>query len=514
MDRTIARAIGAAGILCMMQMTGAEVQVEAAEDTRNGLRPNAYYELYADQPQGLDSYYRNLPLVRLKKKDAQGTLRYCISNSQGTSEGVITESNAEIQFGSEQFEEGKNVLEIWVENDEQEETAYERKEIRIDGTQPTLEVTPSYGWNRWYRDKAALQIRLQDMGSKVHQVRCYVNGSLVLRKAIRMQEQENGKELTVPLEIKGVSKQRRAVQVRVEATDRAGNVAVQEGKLWIDKKKPVIVIEGMTGTRITNESWHGQIQISEENQLQEAVAQLQYCDVQGNVQTRTLNDWTVEDMQAQLYYQAEEEGKYELSVRAKDASGYESVETKTFLIDKQAPKIEVFPELDGHIIEQFQWKEEAQSCVEDFTSVTCEYLLDGRVYRAGERIMEKGAHTFVIRAVDAAGNKAEKKIDFVIDPEAVKEGGDKDKQEEELQSKTGTEETKRTEEKKRKETVSSKAAIAEGPKESSDESKKKGMNDSTASHAVQKKSLTYWVWYCASGVAGAAALLVWLLRRK
>ena len=68
------------------------------------------------------------------------------------------------------------------------------------------------------------------------------------------------------------------------------------------------------------------------------------------------------------------------------------------------------------------WNYLKEELIQDFTTYTYGIKLDGNLYQMGKKIETEGRHLLEVQAVDAAGNEAVAKAEFVIDhtkPEIV-----------------------------------------------------------------------------------------------
>ncbi|WP_245814461.1 CARDB domain-containing protein [Cystobacter ferrugineus] len=108
----------------------------------------------------------------------------------------------------------------------------------------------------------------------------------------------------------------------------------------------------------------------------------------------------------------EEEGSYQLLVRAQDAAGNESSASATFVVDLTTPVITVSGVSDGELLSR---------SVTPVVSVTDSYLatrsilIDGRPWFPRTTISTDGPHVIEVNASDKAGNTKLVKVSFTID---------------------------------------------------------------------------------------------------
>ncbi|SUY47640.1 cell wall-associated serine proteinase [Clostridium putrefaciens] len=187
-------------------------------------------------------------------------------------------------------------------------------------------------------------------------------------------------------------------KVLVQAKDLFGNAFLKEYNVIVDKEAPKVIIEGVEDGKVYNSSIKPEIKVNEDAAT-----------------TMTL------DGKAYLGTVIEEEGNHTLVVTAEDKSGNVSEECKvSFTIDKTAPEVTVTGVEEGKV-----YTEAVTPEVKANEKVTITMTLDEKVYD-GTSIKELGKHTLVVTAVDVAGNKTEKTINFIIEEKKVDEDKSKD----------------------------------------------------------------------------------------
>lgn len=109
------------------------------------------------------------------------------------------------------------------------------------------------------------------------------------------------------------------------------------------------------------------------------------------------------------------EGSYLLSVTATDTSGNASVARAEFVIDYTPPYIGWLDEIDRKFIKKLSIPASLKSFVRDLTKVRISATLNSDVIEGGEEILGEGKYFLNVIAVDDAGNKSDKNVQFIID---------------------------------------------------------------------------------------------------
>ena len=85
------------------------------------------------------------------------------------------------------------------------------------------------------------------------------------------------------------------------------------------------------------------------------------------------------------------------------------------MIDTKNPVIKMVDELQGKYLKKFSWDYPVDVFIKDFTTFVHQIQMDGRLYPIGTEIDTEGRHTLQVNAIDAAGNEAVARAEFVID---------------------------------------------------------------------------------------------------
>jgi len=222
----------------------------------------------------------------------------------------------------------------------------------------------------------------------------FVNGSNILKADVFPVTGESNNIKDFEYEVNVANNEK----VTVEATDLFGNHYLKEYNVIVDKEAPKVTVEGLEEGKAYNSSVKPQVKISEDA-----------------VTTMTL------DGETYLGTVIDEEGNHTLVVTAVDKAGNVSEEYKvSFTIDKTAPEVTVTGVEEGKV-----YTEAVTPEVKVNEKATLTMTLNGKAYD-GAAIKELGKHTLVVTAVDVAGNKTEKTINFTIEEKKANEDNPKD----------------------------------------------------------------------------------------
>lgn len=108
------------------------------------------------------------------------------------------------------------------------------------------------------------------------------------------------------------------------------------------------------------------------------------------------------------------EGKHTLVYTAQDLAGNKTQQTVNFVVDKTAPVVTVTGAQDGNY---YNTDVTLSVSVNDANKGSVTQVLDGNAYD-GKAVSSAGNHTFTVTALDLAGNKTVKTVNFTIDKTA------------------------------------------------------------------------------------------------
>lgn len=186
-------------------------------------------------------------------------------------------------------------------------------------------------------------------------------------------------------------------KLQIHCKDAAGNEDTQEVSFTIDKTNPVIdskVLAAYEGT-LTSFAW--------DYDLNDIIYDLTVCDVHMYLNGSEY-DGTSEI----------EDGAYEMKLVAEDELGNKTEETVSFNLDTKAPTFIVTGVEDGEIKNEpynIQVSLQLEEDVLDSVSLNGE-TIEVKENQASLTVEEKGDYTLTMKAHDAAGNEAEKTIQF------------------------------------------------------------------------------------------------------
>ncbi len=373
------------------------------------LEPMEKFKLQYERPDGKNGYYIHKPSIRITHVSKRGCTRYRFTDGEGNlTKGELKEETETIVIEPAKFCEGKHVLRIWMEEEGNKvDGMAEELEFFIDSREPELTVSVPAGFDTWYQMEVAVSAVGTDgpSGSGIQNVSCYAGEVLAGRY-----ESESGLFL-----INHASAGGKPVELTVCATDRAGNMTYERRDLYIDNMPPQIEITGVEDYMITGENVQPVFMAQEENKWKDLKVLTTWMDTDGKEKRTEAEGFKAEKGKRVLTQVIENDGMYRFDVLASDQAGFESRRSVQIILDKSQPVISYVEELEGQYLKEFIWHRPLEEAVKDFTSCVSEIWLDGKLYPIGKKITKEGTHRLKIRAVDAAGNSAEKSAVFTID---------------------------------------------------------------------------------------------------
>lgn len=396
------------------------------------------YRTEYDSPDGENGYYLHFPEGRITHLSKRGVTKYCLKNGQGSQmEGMLEKENAYCLFEQMEFTEGKNNLEIWMEDEEGNfvDNSKSQREFLIDSARPMVNLSVAGGTEGWHKDEAELQVEASDgvSGSQIAEIICKT-GEKVIGKGYKEIEK---------FQIQESSKDGESIPITVIVRDNAGNQTTQTEQIYIDKGIPAAVIQGVQDYMITSKPVQVDYLAEEENALGDVRAGMIKERPDGQKEETEVKNWKagraeesgkIEKRSSQILT---EDGLYKIRMDVTDQAGHESHTETQLIIDTENPVIAHIDELDGKYLKYFSWEFPVEESVKDFTSYSYTMKMDNSIYHPGERIDQEGIHTLSIQAVDSAGNQGVAKARFTIDHtppvikfENVKEGESYEKERE------------------------------------------------------------------------------------
>ncbi len=208
-------------------------------------------------------------------------------------------------------------------------------------------------------------------------------------------------------------------ELTVKASDSAGNTYEENLGFSVDRTAPVITMtEGLKikDEMITNEPPTLNFRIVENNYGTSKV----FCDLKKRKGMKGFEpckspEWIMTGETADFSLTVEEEGSYELTVKAVDAAGNSSVKTMRFTLDMTSPQIDYIENLDRKYIKSFKLPGNFGEFIKDQNDVSYQTYLNSMNYDEGEEVAEDGKYVLKVSAVDDAGNQTEKSVEFIVD---------------------------------------------------------------------------------------------------
>jgi hypothetical protein len=176
----------------------------------------------------------------------------------------------------------------------------------------------------------------------------------------------------------------------VSSTDAAGNSSTVTVPFALDFTAPVITVSGVS-----------------DGQYSSAPLSPTFSATDAHLQSVSA---TVDGLSFVSGNSVSAEGSHVLAVTASDAAGNTSTKTLHFTLDFTAPVITITGVADGQTAQTFTPVFSAT----DANPVTVSGTLDGLPFASGTTVATAGAHTLVVTATDAAGNKATATVHFTV----------------------------------------------------------------------------------------------------
>lgn len=395
---------------------------------------------------GRNGYYRSVPQIELLHQDAGFETHYCLVYPDGREEeGVLREkgscikwetldgdglwklrtelvlcanqeeANGDDQNTGENTETGvegpsdggagEEREEAWEEFEKNLAEWKKEYEWQVDGTVPVLQVISPQNRNAWYQSAVTVQLCASDTGSGIQKFQVETGGQSYVSK--------NKRDLL--FQVNEESKNAGAVSMLIEITDYAGNVVQSTMELYIDRTGPEVEIGGIDPYQISGENRKLILSGKDNNGIGSLEGRIEYMTPEGEKRQSKVERWAQTSHGRVAELSLEQEGTYRIEITAVDVAGHRCTEEKQLTIDKTPPVIHLPEGLDQSVRQEFCLKEELGSLVTDFTTVSGRAELDGRLFYSGEAVKKEGKHTFLFRAVDAAGNQSEARAEFRID---------------------------------------------------------------------------------------------------
>lgn len=366
------------------------------------------YDIQIPEPNGKKGYYTKKPDIMICHVSEVGITKYCLKKGdEKIKEGTLKEKDEKVVIEDELFSEGKHILHIWMENENEEKIEkYEMKrEFLIDTKEPQIRMSVPQGFDAWYQQQVTLNVEGDDSESGISSISCAVGG-----KVIGSVERKQGSfVITYP------SVMQKGVEVTVTAEDKAGNKSVQTKTVYIDKEVPKVTITGAKNYMITSKTIVVTGAIDEENGLKDFDMKIIRESTEGTKKKMSASEWKEEGTKKTVRYPLKKDGIYYIEIRATDMSGYTSTQKMQVIIDKTNPVIGYIDTLNQKYMKKFQWNYHPRDIIKDFTTYTYDMRLDGQLYPKGKSVTAEGRHKITVKAIDAAGNKAQAEAEFVID---------------------------------------------------------------------------------------------------
>lgn len=382
-------------------------------------------QIVCEEPNGSDGYYTKKPRIYIYHlgEGAYTKIRFSRPDGEAVEKTLyIGEENTEIS--PDMFQEGEHYLEVWQENEEEEEIPETRveKKFCIDTAVPKpvqfiYEKQTEQGTLQ-FKNKTYLTLEASDEGSGISEI--YYQ----LGKEGGTGNTGNGGRIEIPENFSG--------SVRAWAADRAGNKGkISESKYIItDVEKPIIQLEADGGFG----GWHSKdvrVKISVSDKPHSSgIAEIK-CYMNGKLKCE-IKENSLFINKKSIEVTAEE--ITELVVEATDYAGNHASLKKTLWIDKEPPVIKLTGTYDKMItnnaVEVFCTAEDGVGIKDAKMSVHWENasgetgVLENIAWDKKEKswslkaeLEEEARYSIVVQATDMAGNKSKQEQRVTVDME-------------------------------------------------------------------------------------------------
>ncbi|MGG5461270.1 S8 family serine peptidase [Clostridium sp. B9] len=189
--------------------------------------------------------------------------------------------------------------------------------------------------------------------------------------------------------------------LKINVADKAGNKVDEEVNFEIDKTPVSILFANLENNKLYNKEVRPEINTGGEEAVIKYILNGKYYDGQTPIK---------------------EEGNHNLKVVAIDKAGNTSQSEVNFGIDRTPVEFFVSGVEDGKV-----YNEPVTPIIDvDDKDADVNYTLNGEKYDGNSRIDKDGEHNLVLTAIDKAGNRSEKNINFKIDRSKPKESDPKE----------------------------------------------------------------------------------------
>lgn len=372
--------------------------------------PIKKYKLTSTKPDGQEDYYVTHPVVKLEHVSGRGITCYKLKcGKKVKAEGKLDDTGKKTKNLKEEFGEGKNVLTVWMEDEEGKrvDEMDTTKEFYVDTKPPEFQFAAADGFDHWYQKEAWVEVSGNDgsAGSGIASISCYCGNEVV----------GSTEDSQTEFLIQKFSNDGQAVDVTVTVEDRAGNKSEMTKSLYIDGTAPQISFGKLADYMITAKPVKFNGAVIEENILKSCKAEIERTDTAGEKTMLSSVQWKEGRQGREVSAELSQDGIYQIRIWGEDAAGHETSGKIQVIIDSTDPMIRYVDGLHGKYMKQFSWDYEREEIVEDFTTCVSSIRLDGKGYIPGKTVTDEGVHVLKAEAVDAAGNQAEASARFVID---------------------------------------------------------------------------------------------------
>ena len=218
-------------------------------------------------------------------------------------------------------------------------------------------------------------------------------------------------------------------EIRVSATDGAGNSDSVSKRFRIDATAPDISLSGLNEGVVTSQK--PVIRFAAGEMFYDCTVMSAILEKKGSSGYETVSaaDHVMRSVRDHIDIVPEGEGQYRLTCTAADRSGNSTTSSLCFAVDHTPPVISDLSDIDNKVFRAFSLPKKIAQLVSDASSVRAHAYINDREIGDDDVIMKEGSYVLSVIAEDAADNASESSARFIVDhtaPQIVLSGFDRE----------------------------------------------------------------------------------------
>ena len=208
--------------------------------------------------------------------------------------------------------------------------------------------------------------------------------------------------------------------ITMSARDKAGNEAEQVTlHFTLDKTAPEISFAGVKPYAQSDKRIDVRLSVKEEF-FEDGHVSLagSLSKIDGGERTLKLPEMSIDSKSNYINLSFDMDGRYAITVNARDKAGNTSRKKICFLIDTHAPEISGLENIDGQYLRELKLDENKEEMFKDLTLKSCGLSINGMEYGGEINLTQEGRYELLAYAEDELGHRSEKSAEFVIDNSA------------------------------------------------------------------------------------------------